>query len=81
MGTSFVPLLADLFLYSYEAEFIQKLAIVREKIKRSLWSSTQHSGILTISCHISCYFHTYIDSIYSSDFETKDTTEFASPVS
>jgi hypothetical protein len=25
MGTNCVPLLADLFLYSYEAEFVQKL--------------------------------------------------------
>jgi hypothetical protein len=25
MGTNCAPLLADLFLYSYEAEFIQKL--------------------------------------------------------
>ena len=79
MGTNFALLLADLFLYSYEAEFIQKR--VRGKIKHSPWSSTQHSGISTINCHISCYFHTYIDSIYSKDFETKDTTEFASPVS
>ena len=31
MGTNCAPLLADLFLYSYEAEFIQKL--VREKNK------------------------------------------------
>jgi hypothetical protein len=26
MGTNYVPLLADPFLYSYEAEFIQKLS-------------------------------------------------------
>ena len=25
MGTNYVPLLADLFLYSYESEFLQKL--------------------------------------------------------
>jgi hypothetical protein len=25
MGTDFAPLLADLFLYSYGAEFVQKL--------------------------------------------------------
>ena len=31
MGTNFAPLLADLFLYSYEAEFVQKL--LRDKNK------------------------------------------------
>jgi hypothetical protein len=30
MGTNFAPLLADLFLYSYESEFLQKL--VKDKI-------------------------------------------------
>jgi hypothetical protein len=25
MGTNFAPLIVDLFLYSYEAEFVQKL--------------------------------------------------------
>jgi hypothetical protein len=27
MGTNCAPLLADLFLYSYESEFLQKLAL------------------------------------------------------
>jgi hypothetical protein len=31
MGTNCAPLLAELFLYSYKAEFIQKLLLVREK--------------------------------------------------
>ena len=33
MGTYCVPLLADLFLYSYEAEFVQKL--LRDKNKKT----------------------------------------------
>jgi hypothetical protein len=41
LGTNCAPLLADLFLYSYEAEFIQKL--VNEKKKNLLlWSSIWH---------------------------------------
>jgi hypothetical protein len=31
MGTNCAPLLADLFLYSYEAEFVQKLLRVDNK--------------------------------------------------
>jgi hypothetical protein len=31
MGTNCVPLLADLFLYSHEADFIQELLKKREK--------------------------------------------------
>jgi hypothetical protein len=30
MGTKCVPLLADLFLYSYEAEFAQKLKLTKK---------------------------------------------------
>ena len=32
MGTNCAPLLADLFLYTYEAEFIQKLLAQKQKI-------------------------------------------------
>lgn len=40
MGTTSAPLLADLFLYSYKAEFIQRL--VHEKGNHSFWHSTRH---------------------------------------
>ena len=39
MGTNCAPLLADLFLYSYEAEFIQKL------LHEKLWPLIQHLDI------------------------------------
>ena len=35
MGTNCAPLLADLFLYSYEAEFVQKLLRDNNKKKTS----------------------------------------------
>ena len=31
MGTNYAPLLADLFLYSYEAKFVQKLLSNKQK--------------------------------------------------
>ena len=31
MGTNYDPLLADIFLYSYEAEFIQSLLSAKKK--------------------------------------------------
>ena len=34
MGTNFAPLLADIFLYSYEAEFIQSLLSAVKKAVR-----------------------------------------------
>jgi hypothetical protein len=74
MGTNCAPLLTDLFLYSYEAEFIQKP--LREK-KKSLvaFNSTFRyiDDVLTINNN---RFHSYVDSIYPNELEIKDTTVF-----
>jgi hypothetical protein len=43
MGTNCTPLLTDLFLYSYEAEFIQKL--LHEKKKKSCYSLQFHISL------------------------------------
>jgi hypothetical protein len=40
MGTNCAPLLADLFLYSYEAEFIQKLLHEKKKSLAMAFNST-----------------------------------------
>jgi hypothetical protein len=40
MGTNCAPLLADLFLYSYEAEFIQKLLHEKKKSLAVVFNST-----------------------------------------
>ena len=44
MGTNCAPLLADLFLYSYESEFLQKL--VKDKKIMRLEPLISHTGIL-----------------------------------
>jgi hypothetical protein len=40
MGTNCAPLLADLFLYSYEAEFIQNLLPEKKKSLAAAFNST-----------------------------------------
>ena len=44
MGTNCAPLLADLFLYSYESEFLQKL--VKDKKIHEAEPLISHTGIL-----------------------------------
>jgi hypothetical protein len=72
--TNCAPLLADLFLYSFEAEFIQKLLHEKKKILAVAFSSTFRciDDVLFIN---NDQFHTYVDSIYSNELEIKDTTE------
>jgi hypothetical protein len=68
------PLLADLFLYSYEAEFTQKLLHEKNKPLAVAFNSTfRHiDDVLSIN---NDQFHSYVDSIYPSELEIKDTTE------
>jgi hypothetical protein len=74
MGTNCVPLLADLFLYSYEAEFIQKLLHEKNKPLAVAFNSTFRyiDDVLSIN---NDQFHSYVDSIFPSELEIKDTTE------
>jgi hypothetical protein len=74
MDTNCAPLLADLFLYSYEAEFVQKL--LRDNNKK-LAVSFNHTfryidDVLSINNHI---FHNCVHLIYPDEHEIKDTTE------
>ena len=58
MGTNCAPLLADLFLFTYEAEFIQKLTAHKQKN----------------IAHLFYFTYRYIDdvlSISNSDFDEK----------
>ena len=74
MGTNCAPLLADLFLHSYEAEFVQKL--LRDNNKK-LAVSFNHTfryidDVLSINNH---NFHNYVHLIYPDELDIKDTTE------
>jgi hypothetical protein len=74
MDTNCAPLLADLFLYSYEAEFVQKL--LRDNNKK-LAVSFNHTfryidDVLSMNNHD---FHNYVHLIYPDELEIKDTTE------
>jgi hypothetical protein len=73
-NTMIAPLLADLFLYSYEAEFVQKL--LKDNNKK-LAVSFNHTfryidDVLSINNH---NFHNYVHLIYPNELEIKDTTE------
>jgi hypothetical protein len=74
MGTNCAPLLAYLFLYSYEAEFVEKLL---QDSNKKLAVSFSHTfryidDVLSIDNH---NFHNYVHLIYPDKSEIKDTTE------
>ena len=66
--------MADLFLYSYEAEFVQKL--LRDKNKKLAVSFNltyrYMDDVLSINNH---NFHNYVHLIYPEELDIKDTTE------
>jgi hypothetical protein len=80
MGTNSAHLLADLFLYSYEAEFIQK--ILHEKKKNLAvafnWTFRYIDDVLSITSN---QFHASVDSIYPSELTIKDTTKSSTSAS
>ena len=80
MGTNCAPLLADLFLYSYEAEFIQRLLHEKKKSLAVAFNLTFRyiDDVLSINNN---QFHSYVDLIYPSELEIKDTTESSTSAS
>ena len=75
MGTNCAPLLADLFLYSYGAEFIQTLI---KSGKRHLAKSFRFTYSWYIDDVLSINnpkFGDYIDYTYPAELEIKDTTD------
>jgi hypothetical protein len=68
MGTDCAPFLVDLFLYSYEAEFVQKL--LQDNNKNNTFRYID--DVLSINNH---NFHNYVHLIYPDELEIKDTTE------
>ena len=73
-GTNCAPLPADIFLNSYEAEFIQVLLLAGRKRLASQFNFTYKyiDDVLSIN---NPYFENYLGQIYSPDLEIKDTTE------
>jgi hypothetical protein len=74
MDTKFAPLLTDLFLYSYEAEFVHKLLRYNNK---KLDVSFNHTfryidDVLSINHN---NFHNYVHLTYSDELEIKGSTE------
>jgi hypothetical protein len=74
MGTNCAPLLADLFLYSYEADFIQELLKKNEKkLARSFnFMFCYIDDVLSLN---NFRFGNFVDRIYPIELEKKDTTD------
>ena len=74
MGTNCVPLLADIFLYSYEAEFIQILLSTGRKQLAFRFNFTYRyiDDVLSIN---NPEFENYLGQMYPVELEIKDTTE------
>ena len=74
MGTDCAPLLADLFLYSYEAEFIQSLLSTGRKRLASQFNFTYRYIDDALSIN-NPHFENYLGQMYPPELEIKDTTE------
>ena len=80
MSTNCAPLLADLFLYSYEADFIQRLLKKNEKTLARSFNFTFRYIDDVISLNNS-RFGDFVDRIYPIELEIKDITGTALPAS
>jgi hypothetical protein len=74
MGTNCAPLLADLLLYSYKADFIQWLLKKNEKkLARSFNFTFRYiDDVFSLS---NSRFGDFVDRIYPIELEIKDTTD------
>jgi hypothetical protein len=74
MGTNCAPLLADLFFYSYEADFIQGFLKKNEKKLAQSFNFTflYIYDVLSLS---NSRFDDFVDRIYPFELEIKDTTD------
>ena len=73
MGTNCAPLLADLFLYSYEAEFVQSLLQAGKKHLTQQFNFTYRyiDDVLSLK---NTKFAEYLEFIYPRELEIKETT-------
>ena len=76
MGTYCASLLADLFLYSYEAEFVQSLLKAGKKhlAQQSNFTYRYIDDVLSLK---NTKFAEYLEFIYQRELEIKETTETA----
>jgi hypothetical protein len=74
MGTSCAPLIADLFLYSYDADFIQGfLKKNQQKLARSFNFTFRYiDDVLSLN---NSRFGDFVDRIYPIELDLKDTTD------
>ena len=74
MGTNCAPLIADIFLYSYEADFIQSLLSTGKKHLASRFNLTYRyiDDVLSIN---NPEFENYLGQMYPAELEIKETTE------
>ena len=74
MGTNCAPLLADLFLYSYEAEFVQSLLKVGKKhlVHQFNFTYRHIDDVLSLN---NTKIAEYLEFIYPRELEIKETTE------
>ena len=74
MGTKYAPLLSDLFLYSYEADFIHGLLKKNEKKLARTFNFTFRyiDDVFSLS---NSRFGGFVDRIYPIDLEIKDITD------
>jgi hypothetical protein len=80
MGTNCALFLADLFLYSYEADFIQGLLRKNEKkLARSFNFTFRYiDDVLSLK---NSRFGDFVDHIYPIELKIKDTTDTDRPAS
>ena len=76
MGTNCAPLLADLFLYSYESEFLQNL--VKDKKIHEARAFNFTCMFLSINYP---RFAEFLPLIYHPELDIKETTDTASSAS
>ena len=78
MGTNCAPPLADLLLYSYEADFIQGFLTKNEKKLARSFNFTFHyiDDVLSLN---NSRLSDFVDRIYPIELEIKDTTDTDRP--
>jgi hypothetical protein len=80
MGTNCAPLLADLFLYSYESEFLQNL-VKDKKIHEARAFNFTYTYIDDVLSINNSRFAEFLPLIYHPELEIKETTDAASSTS